>query len=94
MRLKWLAVIGLVAVPMLAQAECGWLLMVPPLFDRHGKPIPQGEALHRPMIEWIHDSAYDSATGCEERRRKIRSQTEVWQEMWARCLPASQVPVR
>jgi hypothetical protein len=85
----------LVAVPVLAQAECGWLLMVPPLFDKKGNDIPGREAIHRPMAEWIQDSAHDSAAGCEERFRQMISKPRVYPvELSARCLPASQVPVR
>ena len=65
MRLMWLAVIGLVAVAMLAQAECGWLLMTPPLIEsRSGKGMGLPNTL-APLTEWTHEASYDTAAACE-----------------------------
>jgi hypothetical protein len=54
MSLKWLTVIGLVIVPVLAQAECVWLLMAPPITD------PKA-----PISVWYQAGAYYSAEACE-----------------------------
>ena len=63
MNFKWLAMAGLVAFPMLAEAECGWLLMVPPRV---------GPGLTLPLFStWDQRSAYDSATSCEAYREIV-----------------------
>jgi hypothetical protein len=105
MRLKWLAVIGLVAVPMLARAECGWLLMMPP--DR-GSDVPAADrpVFDAPVSVWVQHSAYDPAEACERGKAAaidrmlqyaklgLVSPADAAVPASARCLPASQVPVR
>ena len=123
MRLMWLAVIGLVAVPMLVRAECGWLLMTPPLIEsRSGKGMGLPNTL-APLTEWTHEASYDTAAACEAGRRAMKrlvgflkpSERKGLEDAmkkgvvllhlpeatlintqydFARCLPASQVPVR
>jgi hypothetical protein len=103
--MKWLAVMGLVGFPKLAQAECGWLLMIP---GYASSAREFAEATSRPVSQWVQFAAYDSAAACQEGRRKRF--LEIWdlaQQVTAeekaaifmrvsehRCLPASQVPVR
>jgi hypothetical protein len=94
MSLKWLAVVALVAVPMLAQAE-RWLLMVPPVNQDVSAAAP-------PLVEWVQWRVYDTASACEKELAGLRgaTTTEYGQNpdaiaAWrARCLPASEVPVR
>jgi hypothetical protein len=38
MTVRWFVTAGLIALPLLAQAECGWLLMTPPVTPM--KPVP------------------------------------------------------
>jgi hypothetical protein len=86
---------------MVAQAECGWL-MVPPRFGH----TPLADA-SEPMELWSQYSAYDSAAACERVRAAVmeevdKARTSVGdhkillrnQMAGGRCLPASQVPVR
>jgi hypothetical protein len=95
MTVRWFATLGLVAIPLLAQAECGWLLMVP-------------LQLNDKVADWTQMGAYDMAAQCETERlqlsRSYRQRAESSgkqsdreeHQLWAnsRCLPASQVPVR
>jgi hypothetical protein len=100
MRLKSLAVIGLVVIPMLARAECGWLLMVPPTIGDRGNDSAA-------LALWRQHAAYDTAAACEKGLEEIKRRGIVlkWNDSdpstgdqiaWksGRCLPASQVPVR
>jgi hypothetical protein len=134
-----IALIGLAAVPTLAQAECGWLLMVPPDMPVPGStPAPdawkawfegyekQTEAnIRAPLSHGTQWKAFDSARECEaesdrekdlhlavlradveqkgppgseaETARQLRAEINMGRaKRWnsARCLPASQVPVR
>src|SRR5262245_58589429 len=49
----------LALAPVLAHAECGWLLMMPPM-------LADGPA-SRPMSEWSQIAAFDTAEACERR---------------------------
>ena len=97
-----MALIGLVVIPTLAQVECGWLLMVPPYSFASRAALPQV-----PLIQWEQVSAFDTAEQCErsisreyvdheaQARQGEPNATRLFaQYLYARCLPASQVPVR
>jgi len=94
MNARALAVVALVMVPMLALAE-RWLLMVPPVNQDVSAAAP-------PLVEWVRWGVYDTASACENELATMRgaTTTEYGQSpdaiaAWrARCLPASQVPVR
>ena len=94
---KLLFVIALVVFPMLAHAECGWLLMVPPV-----SPGPKA-----PMVEWRQEGAFDSARDCVAGQASLATAYKSWEAgnelereaykmilLFSRCLPASQVTVR
>jgi hypothetical protein len=118
-------VLALLAVPALAPAECGWLLLVPPSLTASWWPRPGGGGIQEwgfpPESAWGQHGAYDSASACEaDRRALVRWRTNEVHDpdvamdrvrrgeygalslaeqayarvVWARCLPASQVPVR
>jgi hypothetical protein len=118
-------VLALLAVPALAHAECGWLLMVPPSLTASTHVDPRGgrgESWGFPAVAvWGQSGAYDSASACEaDRRALVRWRSNEVHDpdvvmdrvrrgeygalslaeqayarvVWARCLPASQVPVR
>jgi hypothetical protein len=93
---QWLAVVVLVAAPALAHAECGWLLMVPPVLDKRTlNAIGTRAAINAPVSEWDQEEAFDSAEKCEEaRRRLIASRHFDPVDSLSRCLPASLVPVK
>lgn len=94
-----LVIVALPVLAGLAQAECGWLLMYPPsrssTSDTESNFDRVVRATQKPIREWIQDSAYDSAAKCEAARDAYMM--GVGRAMWtsfARCLPASQVPMR
>jgi hypothetical protein len=93
---RWLVVGALLAVPVLAHAECGWLLMVPRIFDQKtGNPIEARAAINAPLSEWVQDVAFDSAEKCEETRgRLLAKKSPHPADVSSRCLPASMVPVK
>jgi hypothetical protein len=87
-----LAVVVLVAVPMLGHAECGWLLMMPRLYDANtDKRLPDRIALSAPLSEWSQGGAFDSAANCETKRALLLTIPVL---AASRCLPATMVPVR
>jgi hypothetical protein len=102
MSLKGLAVVALVAFPILAQGDCGWLLMKPPGTLSLLDPVNPVA----PISQSYQSAAFDSAEACERwRRADIASARDAemrgkggrittMQAGLSRCLPASQVPVR
>jgi hypothetical protein len=92
---RLLAVLALVALPVIANAECGWLLMTPPVLDkRTGRQIAERELPNRPLVEWFQQRAFDSAAQCEEAKGRITSASGAPAFFYSRCLPASVVPVK
>jgi hypothetical protein len=103
-RVRSVVAVLLIALPTLAQAECGWLLMAPPGWTDDDL----GKSLARPLIEWGQEQAYDTAIACEEGKQAktgfwMKAADRIPQEKRDklffrlasyRCLPASQVPVR
>jgi hypothetical protein len=60
MMVRWFVTAGLVAIPLLAAAECGWVLMLP-------KVVGPNEQMG-PLSSWYQEKAFDSARECEEFR--------------------------
>ena len=120
-----LIAVALAALPLLANAECGWLLLVPPSLTASSWPRPGGGGIQSwgfpPESAWGQHGAYDSASACETDRRVLVQQRSdgvndpdvvmdrvrrggygsltlaeqaYARVVWARCLPASQVPIR
>src|SRR5262249_3474755 len=92
---RWLAIIGLGLTPALASADCGWLLMRPPL--EH-----QGEVMHRTaraewwdrvvlgrgeIAAWVQWSAYDTAAECEAKLEALRARSRETAETAAEADP-------
>lgn len=97
-------------LPLLAQAECGWLLMTPPIGDGDQPDV------RAPLAQWHQQGAYDSAGECQAaiEAAYVRAKAEPWPEprnleeaqrllrraqsrlalMQGRCLPASSVPIK
>ena len=108
MSLGWLATIALVGVPLVAEAECGWLLMLPDSPESTGSlNATQRDAWRRkPLSQWHQEGAYDSAADCEGirlsvggslpleqmRDREVARRFALFRD--GRCLPASVVPVK
>jgi hypothetical protein len=76
---RWLVTTALTVLPVLAQAECGWLLMVPPVTGDPGKGTYQSLA-GRPMAEWSQHSAHDSAESCERAKSQEVAQLDATAE--------------
>jgi hypothetical protein len=96
--MKLLGVLAMVAVPVLANAECGWLLMVP-------ITMPGVQVIREaPLAEWYQYGAFDTAASCDDARvstwKRATQSADATNKVLAvampnaRCLPASQVPVR
>jgi len=69
----------LAVLPLLAHAQCGWLLMVPPSLT--ATPWPGGgrvESWGFPAVaDWGQQSAHDSASACEaDRMALIRQRSD------------------
>jgi hypothetical protein len=85
-------VLALLAVPALAPAECGWLLLVPP-------SLTACEADRRALVRWRTNEVHDPDVAMDRVRRGEYGALSLAEQayarvVWARCLPASQVPVR
>jgi hypothetical protein len=76
---RWLVATALTVLPMLAQAECGWLLMTPPVTGERGKGTYQSHH-GRPMVEWSQHSAHDSAQSCEREKSREVAQLDAMAE--------------
>jgi len=70
-----IAIILLLAVfllPLSAQRGCGWYLMNPPLNNQSERRVISS----RPLNEWTHDEAFDTAAECERFLRTMRKDSE------------------
>ena len=67
---RWLVVGVLVVLPILANAECGWLLMMPTSLSREVRSN-RAFIVAPPLNEWRQISAFDSAARCEDRLRGV-----------------------
>ena len=94
---RWLTVAALIASPLVAHADCGWVLLAPPM--RADQTFDTGA----PLIDWVQEGAYDNATACSngqialsERLKilKLPQDTQLVALYRSRCLPASVVPIR
>jgi hypothetical protein len=69
-----------------AHPERGWLLIVPPSYDRQDREISNPrDSYHRPLSEWVQVGAYETVSRCEYEHGNLKGA----RGLMGRCIPAS-----